>query len=176
MSILDRLRALRSSPSGASQGDTDTVRRIVGELDRLEPRRARYLAAFAYVLSRVAGADLSISAAETAKMIDLVRHAGRLPEAQAVIVVEIAKSQNRLFGGTENFLVTRELREVATDAERQELLECLFAVSAADDAIDGEEEAQIWQIASELGFEHADYVRVRMAYSAKRTVWRKGAR
>lgn len=170
MSILDRLRSLGSAPD--TRGDTDTVRRIVGELDKLDPARARYLAAFAYVLSRVASADLHISEEETSTMVELVERAGGLPEAQATIVVEIAKAQNRLFGGTENFLVTREFREIASEVQRRELLECLFAVSAADDAITGEEEAQIWQIASELGFRHDEYVAVRLKYSDKRTVFR----
>ena len=71
-SILDWLRSVRSTdPTGP--GDTETVRRIVHELDKLDPERARYLAAFAYVLSRVAGADLHISAVETTSMIDLVQ-------------------------------------------------------------------------------------------------------
>lgn len=170
-SILDWLRS-RGSAAPAARGDTETVRRIVGELDKLDPDRARYLAAFAYVLSRVAGADQHVSDAETAEMVTLVQRAGNLPEAQAAVVVEIAKSQNRLFGGTENFLVTREFRQIASDEERQALLECLFAVSAADDAITGDEEAQIWQIASELGFPHEDYIRVRLRYSDKRTVLR----
>lgn len=156
----------------AGVGDTDTVRRIVAELDKLEPARARYLAAFAYVLSRVAGADLHISEQETATMLDLVQHVGHLPEAQAILVVEIAKSQNRLFGGTENFLVTREFREIASDAERRDLLQCLFAVAVADDAISAEEDAQIWQIAGELGFTRQEFVSVRLAYSDKRTVLR----
>jgi len=58
-SILDWLRGISVGTTRA-EGDTDTVRRIVAELDKLEPGRARYLAAFAYVLSRVAGADLQI--------------------------------------------------------------------------------------------------------------------
>ena len=66
-----------------------------------------------------------------------------------------------------------EFRAIASDAQRQELLDCLFAVSAADDAISGDEEAQIWQIASELGFAHSEYVEARMAYSDKRTVFRQ---
>ena len=172
MSILEWFRAVRSTAS-TGQGDTDTVRRIVSELDKLDPHRVRYLAAFAYVLSRVAGADLQISEVEITKMVDLVRRVGNLPEAQAILVVEIAKSQNRLFGGTENFLVTREFRKIASDRERHELLDCLFAVSAADDAISAEEEAQVWQIASELGFSHAEYIEVRLAYSDKRTVLRR---
>ena len=104
-SVLDWLRGLTASSEVA--GDTDTVRRIVAELDKLEPGHARYLAAFAYVLSRVAGADLQITETETVKMVELVRRLGQLTDAQAVLVVEIAKSQQRLVGGTENFLVTR---------------------------------------------------------------------
>ena len=94
-------------------------------------------------------------------------------EEQAILVVEIAKGQNRLFGGTENYLVTREFREIASDRERRDLLDCLFAVSAADDEVSAEEEAQIWQIASELGFSHEEYIDVRLAYSDKRSVLRR---
>ena len=172
MSIREWFQTIRPSAAPPS-GDTDTVRRIVAELDELDPSRARYLAAFAYVLSRVAGADLDISEVETARMVGLLIRFGHLSEAQALLVVEIAKNQNRLFGGTENFLVTRELRAIVSDAERADLLDCLFAVSAADDAVSGEEETQIWQIARELGFSHDEYIRVRMAYSDKRTVLRR---
>jgi uncharacterized tellurite resistance protein B-like protein len=162
----------RAAESGA-QADTDTVRRIVSELDQLDPDRARFLAAFAFVLSRVAAADLHISEAETFKMVEVLERVGHLPEAQAILVVQIAKTQNRLFGGTENFLVTREFREIASEAERRELLDCLFAVSAADEAITGEEENQVRQIASELGFSHPEYIQARLAYSSKRTVFRQ---
>jgi len=40
-----------------TRGDTKTVRKIVRKLEALPPERARYLAAFAYVLTRVANAD-----------------------------------------------------------------------------------------------------------------------
>ena len=172
MSLLKWFTAVtRTAPVG--QGDSDTIVRIVRELDRLEPERARYLAAFAYVLSRVAGADQHVSDVETARMVEMLRRLGHLPDAQAILVVEIAKSQHRLFAGTENYLVTREFRQMATDDQRRELLDCLFGVSVADDAITGDEEAQIWQIASELGFSHPEYIQARLAYSDKRTVMRK---
>jgi uncharacterized tellurite resistance protein B-like protein len=172
MSFFDFLIG-KASAKPAARGDTETVRRIVGELNKLEPARARHLAAFAYVLSRVASADLEISDVETRKIVDIVQRLGNIPEEQALLVAEIANSQNRLFGGTENFLVTREFKEIASDDERRQLLDCLFAVSAADDAITGEEESQIWQIASELGFTHTEYVQARLAYQDKRTVFRK---
>ena len=103
-------------------------------------------------------------------MEEIVRGVGHLPEEQAVLVVQIAKSQHRLFGGTENFLVTREFRDLSTPEERHELLECLFAVSAADESISGAEEAQIRQIASELGFSHGQFVDARVKWSEHREV------
>ncbi|MGB7218918.1 MAG: TerB family tellurite resistance protein [Vicinamibacterales bacterium] len=171
MSILDWLRG--QADAKTARGDTETVRRIIGELDRMEPSGARHLAAFAYVLSRVAAADLDVSHMEVDKMAEIVERVGRLSEAQAVLVVQIARNQNRLFGGTEDFLVTREFREIATDEQRSELFDCLFAVAAADGEISAEEEGQIRQIASELGISHADYVRARLAYSDKRSVFRR---
>lgn len=172
MAFLDWFR-VEGARAADGHGDTDTVRRIVGELDKLDPARARYLAAFAYVLSRVAAADLHISEVETARMVAILEQVGHLPGAQATLVVEIAKSQSRLLGGTENFLVTREFREIASDDQRRELLDCLFAVSAADDAISAEEEAQIKQISSELGISHVQYVQSRLPYSDKRTLFKR---
>ena len=178
MGILDllglgRAGAPSKTDSESRHGDTETVRRIVGELDRLDRSRARFLAAFAYVFSRVAAADLDISTTEKDKMIEIVQHLGRIPEDQAVLVVAIATNQNQLFGGTEDYLVTREFREIAVDEQRRELLDCLFAVSAADDTITGDEEEQIRQIASELGLSHEEYIKARHAYTDKRSIFKR---
>ncbi len=170
-SILDFFRG-RSQPS-ATDGDTATVRKIVRALEEMDGERARFIAAFAYLLSRVANADLDISSDETRAMEDIVRRFGELPEEQAVLIVEIAKSQNRLFGGTEDFQVAKEFKSLSTREQREELLHCLFAVSAADDQISGDEESRIRQIADELGFSHREYADVRTHYNDKRTVMRR---
>ena len=172
MGILGMLGVGRGSAPSAHEGDTDTVKRIVSELEALEPRQARFLAAFAYVLSRVANADSTICVSETEAMREIVQKLGHLPEAQALLVVEIAKSQARLLGGTENYLVTREFQEVATPAQRLELLDCLFAVAAADGAISTIEESQTGQIAKELGFTQPEYVAALANHSEHRTVLR----
>jgi uncharacterized tellurite resistance protein B-like protein len=173
MSILEWLGLKRDQREGA--GETDTVRRIVGELRSLPPEQARYVAAFAFILARVAHADLVISEEETEKMERIVRDLGHLPGAQAVLAVEIAKRQSELTGGTENFLVTREFKEVATREQCRELLDCLFAVSAADDSISGVEESQIRQIASELGFSLEELIAVRSGWNDKREILRRSA-
>ncbi len=175
MSILRLLGLVRDDRGPASPaGETDTVRRIVSELESMPPERARYLGAFAYIMGRVADADLDISPAETAKMEEIVERLGHLPEEQAVLVVQIAKSQNRLFGGTEGYLVTREFKEISTPEQRAELLDCLFAVCAADDSISAVEENLVRQIASELGFTLQEFVAARSAYSDKRAVLKHG--
>lgn len=172
MSILEWLGLKRDRQEG-EQGETDTVRRIVGELRALPAERARYVAAFAFILARVAHADLNISQEETEKMERIVCDLGHLPAAQAVLAVEIAKRQSELTGGTENFLVTRELKEIATREQCRELLDCLFAVSAADESISGAEESQIRQIASELGFTLEELVEIRSAWNHKREILRR---
>jgi uncharacterized tellurite resistance protein B-like protein len=167
---LSFLKFLGLQSHDTHSGDTDTVRRIVSELEQMEPTRARYLAAFAYVLSRVANADQQISESETRIMERILQQIGQLPEEQAVLAIQIAKAQNRLAGGTEDFLVTREFRQIATSDQCRQLIDCLFAVSAADDSISSAEETQIWQTASELGIARDEFVQIRARYGNKREV------
>ena len=148
-------------------GDTATVRRIAGQLERIEPDKAKYLASFAYVLARLAHADLDIDASETAEMERSVKALASLSEAEAALVVQIAVSQARHLGGTENYVVTREFRQVSTREQRGELLQCLYAVAAADGTISGVESAEIVAIADELGFTRAEANSLRGAYRDK---------
>lgn len=168
MSIFKRFLGLPAAEGESSE--TATVRKIAAALELLDPARARFIAAFAYVLGRVAYADLEISADESRQMEALVSRHGGLPPDQALLVVEIAKSQNRLFGGTENYLVTREFAAMAGTEEKLELLDGLFAVSAADDSISVVEEEHVRRVAAELGLSHRQYVEARARYSQRRAV------
>jgi uncharacterized tellurite resistance protein B-like protein len=173
MGIADFLNALKrqlgdSGGSGRSDAsgrdETETVRKIVRQLDNLEPARARFIAAFAYILSRVARADMNISDVETREMEHQVTRLSGLPEEQAVLVVQIAKTQATLFGGTENFLVTQEFKDMANLEERLALLECLFAVAAADKVITTIEEREIRLINDELQLTHDQFIAARYKY------------
>ena len=159
-----------AAAGAASAGDTATVRRIVGKLEELPPEQARYVAAFSYLLSRVAHADLEISDDETEAMERIVRELTDLPEEQAILVVQVAKMQSRLIGHTENFQVAREFRGISDKQQRLDLLRCLFAVSAADDEISGVEEQEIRKIADELALSHAEFVDARREFNDKRSV------
>ncbi len=109
------------------------------------------MASYAYVLARVAHADWEISAEEQAVMRERVCATTGLPEEQAQLAVEIAGSRALEFGASENYIVTRLFRQLSTREQRLGLLECLFAVAAADENISTAENQEISIIASELG-------------------------
>ena len=144
------LRPDQPSDDRSVAGETATVRRIVARLEALPPERARFLAGFAYVMSRAAEADFEISDAETKAMERYVVELGGIDEAQAVLVVQMAKLQARTQGQTEDFVVTREFAELATEEQKLALLRCCFAVSAADETISAVEASVVNEIAREL--------------------------
>ena len=170
VSLLSRLFGHEDVSSTQAPSDTETVRRIIREVERLDPAEARYLAAFAFVLARVANSDMEISEDETLRMEEVVREIGGLKEAQAVLVVQIAKSQQFLKGGTENYLVTREFNKISDREQKERLLHCLFEVSAADDSISLVEESEVRRIAGELKFDHHEFSAIRSQYNAKRSI------
>lgn len=172
MSIWSRLGFGSEEPVPRSSAERDTVRRIVAELDGLPLERARHIASFAFILSRVAQADLRVSDDETRAMERIVVEQGGLPEAQAMIVVQMAKTQSLLFGGTDNYSVTKEFARSARREDKLALLGCLFAVSAADRGVSTTESAVIRQIADELGLEHRDFIAVRSRFREHLSVLR----
>jgi uncharacterized tellurite resistance protein B-like protein len=140
-------------PTPGSAAETATARRIVARLEALPPAEARYLACFAYVMSRAAAADLDVSDAETDLMERFTVEFGGLDEAQAVLVVQMAKIQARTQGQTEDFVVTREFREISTVDQRLALVRCCFAIGAVDGIITAEEAGVVNEIARELDLE-----------------------
>ena len=154
-------------PDRPAESETQTVRRIMRELEQLEPEQRRYLAGFAYILARAAHADLVIAADESAVMERIVGETGKLPEAQAVLAVEIAKHQSELYGGTEDYLVTREFAAHTTNEQRRAVVEACFAVAAVDDNISAEEFAELTQIADELDLSRPELNALRRRYADK---------
>ena len=154
--------------------ETETVRKIVQKLDSLPPEQGRYIAAFAYLLSRVARADLEVSPEETAAMERIVASQGGLSEELAPIIVQMAKSQSLLFGATEDYLVTREFEHMATRDQKLALLDCLFAVAAADENITSGEDNVVKQISEELKLSHSEYITVRLRYKEYLAVLKLG--
>ena len=144
--------------------DIAPLRETLDALDHLDPVSARYLAGFAYLLGRVAHADQHVAPEETEAMEALVMDQGGLSHEQAMLVVQLAKTSNLLFGGTANFLVARDFSASATYEQKLALMRCLFAVSATDASISMAEEGEIHRIARELRIEQADLTALRVAH------------
>jgi uncharacterized tellurite resistance protein B-like protein len=122
-------------PVADAQAEAEVIRRISAQLDAMPEDRARYLAGFAYILSRAALADMDADAAETAEMERIVVETGGIPEAEAVLVVEMAKTQSRLYGATEDYIITRDWSSRATTGQKLALLQACYKVGAASTLI-----------------------------------------
>ena len=145
-------------------GETATVRRIVARLDAMPPERARLIASAAYTLARAAHADLDISDEETAMIEQELQRDDGLDEATAVLVTQMAKLQANTVGGTEDYVVTREFKALASEQQRLHVLRACFAISAASGSISAEETAALNQIAGELDIDAATLNQIRAEY------------
>src|SRR5258706_14067715 len=80
-----------AAPLPDSAAETATARRIVARLEALPPAEARFLACFAYVMSRAANADFDISDDETRLMEQFSVQYGGVDTAHALPSGALAK-------------------------------------------------------------------------------------
>ena len=164
MGLLDFLGFGGGTAEPRNASSAESIHKIAASLKQMDREQARYIASFAYLLGRVAHADLDISDEETREMEQIVQTRAGLPEDQAALVVQIAKTQNELFGSTENYVVASELNRSASRAQKVALLNCLFAVSSSDRSISTLEDNEIRMISKELRLDHSDFVTARSAF------------
>ena len=168
MSILNWLGL---SAGGADPGD-DQLHGIEEALAAQGAERARFLACFAYILMRAARADHQVTDGEAQLMESIVAERARVSPEQAALVVRIARDAGRS-RGTDDYLITREFERLATREEKLALLDCLFAIAAADASIVTVEDNEVRRIASELKLEHTDYIAVRQRHLGHLKVLRR---
>ena len=144
-------------------GMTDSVKSISAQLANLPPARARYLAAFAYVLGRAANANLEVNDAERLEMAHIGAEAG-LDAQTAKLVMDMSSTLSGEFGATEDFVVAREFKAISTMEQREQLLRCCFLVMAADDDIDATESWLANRLAEELDVERPDLNAIRAEF------------
>jgi len=157
---VDPHRPLPTLTAESLPGETQSVHMIAAALGALPPARARFVAAFAYLLGRAANANLEVSDAERAAMADIGAQAG-LDAETAKLVMDLSATLSGEFGATEDFLVTCEFKAISTMEERLRLLRACFLVMAADDEIDATEAWLVNRVAEELDVERADLNKIR---------------
>jgi uncharacterized tellurite resistance protein B-like protein len=172
MSIWTRLGLGRNSDGP----EFDSLEEIEAALTGLDPARRRYVACFAYILTRSARADHEVTDGEAREMERLVAEHVGIPANRAAEAVRLASIQARRSGGTDDFVVTREFDAVASHAQKLALVDALFAVSGVDASIVTIEDNEIRRIANELKIEHAEYIALRARHLAHFEVLRSRAR
>ena len=145
---------------------------LLKALSEMDATQARYLAAFAYVLSRVAAADRVIDPSEVQEIQNALVQEGALAQEQAELVVKLATVEAREHGGSQDYVVTRRLAELTPRAERPRVLKCAIRVAAADTVIDGHEEHELRGIAKQLGFSDKQFLHALNEYRDLRSVLR----
>ena len=159
MSLL-RFLGLGGSTAGRDSEPASLVE-LGKSLDSLDPGEARLAAAFAYLLARVAGADLRTDDSEQAAITDRLTSFGDLAPETAAVLARAAIQVTDLHGGTDDHLVARAFRDMTEEEERLRLLRCLYAVAAADDTITTVEDNEIFEIASAIGIGRTSVIAIR---------------
>ena len=169
MSFIQSLLGTKK-PTERTGTDPLAVQAISKKLESLPRDEARYLAAFAYVLGRIAYADLEVDPDEVQTMQRLVREHTDLDTDRADLVVDIATTQASALGGTPDFVVTKLLKSLTSPEQRLQILDRLLAVAAADALIVGEEEREMRRVARELGIPDKDFLSALSRYREMRSV------
>ncbi len=146
-----------------AEGETepDALGEVQEALAVLPDGRARFVAAFAYILTRSARADYQVTDGEAREMERIVAEKAGVSLEQASVVVRLARAQARRSGGTDDFVVTREFERLASYEGKIALLDALFVVSSVDESIVTLEDNEIRRVATELKVDHPDFIAVR---------------
>jgi len=161
MSILSRLGLSRSDPPDPNR----LTAAIRARLDGLPPERAEYVAAFAGLLVRVAHADRWVGEQEHAALrTELVARTGLTPD-EAEVVTDLVVQH--AIAGIEYAALTRGFNEIASGAEKEQLLDCLYAVATADQSASLVEDDEIRAVARALMLSHEQFIAIRLRYKDK---------
>jgi uncharacterized tellurite resistance protein B-like protein len=133
-------------------------------LGNLSAERAEFVAAFAGLLIRIAYVDRSVSEAERAVLAPLLAANAGLPATEAETVVEIVTHAATTLGGISYASLTRAFNAIATDAEKERLVDCLYAVATAEGSISIVEDDEVHAVARALLLSHAQLIAVRSRY------------
>ncbi len=150
--------------STAKESVPESLKAIAARLEGLPDDEARFAAAFAYLLARIAGSDLRTDDDERQEMArHLATFAGFDPE-RASLLSETAAQAAQTYSASDDHLVARAFREMSDRADRLRLVRCLYAVAAADQTISTREDNTIFEVAASIRVEREDVVAIRAEF------------
>jgi uncharacterized tellurite resistance protein B-like protein len=150
--------------SDAREGEPDSLAEITAQLDALPAEEARFVAAFSYLLARIAGADLRADDSERDAMARRLETFAEIDVERAALLATTAIQTAATHRAVDDHLVARAFREMSEKPERIRLLRCLYAVAAADENISGAEDNEIFEIANAIGVRRLDVIALRSEF------------
>jgi uncharacterized tellurite resistance protein B-like protein len=141
-----------------------SLAKIGAQLETLPPEEARFVAAFAYLLARIAGADLRTDGAERDSIARRLEAFAEIDHDLAGILADTAIRAATDHDATDDHLVARSFRDMSEQPERIRLIRCLYAVAAADEEISTVEDNEIYEIAKAIGINHTDVISLRLEH------------
>jgi uncharacterized tellurite resistance protein B-like protein len=148
------------------EAEPASLRELIRSLEDVPADQARLVAAFAYLLARVAGADLETVDHERETITRRLSEFAALDRDQADRLAEAAIAMSERHGASDDHLVARAFRDMSDHDERIRLVRCLFAIAAADETITALEDNEIFEVATAIGVARGDVVAVRSEWKA----------
>ena len=167
------LARLGLQPQGPAPEADPFLRALQEHLDRLGADRLEYLAGFAGQLARVASAQDGISPSEAAVIAEQLAAHGGVARDEADLVVALLREQFEVLRNVQNHLLNRAVNAHASAADKETLVECLYAVAAADRLVSDVEDAEIRRIADALLISHGQLMAIRGRYRDRLEVLQK---
>jgi uncharacterized tellurite resistance protein B-like protein len=146
------------------ESEPASLSEIGAHLDTLPPDEARFVAAFAYLLARVAGADLRTDDTERAAMAHRLETFAKIDADLAALLAKTAILSADTHSASDDHLVARAFRDMSDPVDRIRLLRCLYAVAAADENISSVEDNEIFEVAIAIGVARLDVVALRSEF------------
>jgi len=152
---------------GTSKGresEPVSLTEIGAQLETLPPEQARFVAAFAYLLARIAAADLRTDATERDSIAHRMETFAEIDHDLAGILADTAIRAAADHDASDDHLVARAFRDMTEQPERIRLIRCLYAVAAADEEISTVEDNEIYEVAKAIGISHSDVISLRLEF------------
>jgi len=150
--------------SDGRENEPASLIEISAQLDAIPEDEARFVAAFSYLLARIAGTDLRTDDAERDAMAHRLETFAGIDAGQATLLATTAIEAAATHRASDDHLVARAFKDMSGDSERIRLLRCLYAVAAADDNISAAEDNEIFEVARSIGVRRLDVVALRSEF------------
>lgn len=164
MRIRKLLSVLGLQPDQAPAPGHSFLAEMHRQLERLGTDRIEYLAAFAGQLARVALVDSVLSDTEEKSIVRLLETRTELKRNERQLVVQLMHHEAETLKGKQNHLLNRAVNRHASLQDKEQLIDSLYAVAAADDRISDEEDQEIRRIAAAVLLPRKTLMGVRSRY------------